>query len=94
MLFLHFCSQKREQASQLNPKYSPFYSAGAECARGVFGWLRERPSRRGVGLSAARAPRRAALLRRRQPLFRAGAWRRAAASIAGVVEAAACIGRQ
>ena len=47
------------------------------------GWLRERPSRRGVGLSAARAPRRAALLRRRQPLFRAGAWRRAAAGVAG-----------
>ena len=37
---------------------------------------RERPSRRGGGLSAARAARRAALLRRRQPLFRAGAWRR------------------
>ena len=35
------------------------------------------------GLSAARAARCAALLRRRQPLFRAGAWRRAAASVAG-----------
>ena len=40
--FLHFCSRLREQASPLNPKYSPFYSgvfvasaaasAGAECA--------------------------------------------------------------
>ena len=40
------------------------------------GRLRERPSRREGGLSAARAARRAALLRRRQPLFRAGAWRR------------------
>ena len=25
-LFLHFCSRLREQASPLNPKYSPFYS--------------------------------------------------------------------
>ena len=55
------------------------------------GWLRERPSRRGVGLSAARAPRRAALLRRRQPLFRAGAWRRAAAGVAGAVAAQRCL---
>ena len=38
---------------------------------------------------AARAPRRAALLRRRQPLFRAGAWRRAAAGVAGVAGAVA-----
>ena len=55
------------------------------------GRLRERPSRRGVGLSAARAPRRAALLRRRQPLFRAGAWRRAAAGVAGSFGGAAFI---
>ena len=55
------------------------------------GRLRERPSRRGGGLSAARAARRATLLRRRQPLFRAGAWRRAAASVAGSFGGAAFI---
>ena len=66
--------------------------AGAQRAgaprRGVGGvregaWVGRAPAGSGSGrhveeggLSAARAARRAALLRRRQPLFRAGAWRR------------------
>ena len=71
-------------------------SGGCERGRGS-GAHRPAPgaavtSKRGPG--AARMTTHAALLRCRQPLFRAGAWRRAAASIAGAVEAAACIGRQ
>ena len=66
-------------------------SARGGVGRARTGRPRERPSRRGGGLSAARAARRAALLRRRQPLFRAGAWRRAAASVAGSFGGAAFI---
>ena len=63
--FLHFCSLLREQASPLNPKYSPFLQWCSLCRgcslcwggmRGVFGAMPSASTRyRGAASSPARA---------------------------------------